>query len=114
MFFLPVAPEGLSASAAIEGYGFLDCPEAGPGGAHILNLAVHRDHRRKKIGARLLSLLLDVANRHGITRVTLEVRASNTTAQAVYRRFGFTPVAVRENYYVLEKEDALVMERRAG
>jgi ribosomal-protein-alanine N-acetyltransferase len=83
-------------------------------GAHILNIAVHRDHRRKRIGSRLLSLLLDVASRQGATRVTLEVRASNAIARAMYRRLGFAPVAVRENYYVLEKEDALVMEKRTG
>ena len=35
--------------------------------------------------------------------------ASSRAAQALYRRFGFAPVAVRENYYQASGEDALVM-----
>jgi ribosomal-protein-alanine N-acetyltransferase len=37
------------------------------------------------------------------------VRASNTPAQALYRRFGFAPVGVRRNYYAETGEDAIVM-----
>ena len=35
--------------------------------------------------------------------------ANNAPAQALYRRFGFAPVAVRKNYYPVTGEDALVM-----
>ena len=41
--------------------------------------------------------------------MTLEVRMSNTGAQALYRRFGFSPVGVRKGYYQETNEDALVM-----
>ena len=40
--------------------------------------------------------------------MTLEVRASNTGAQALYRRFGFVPAGVRQRYYE-NTEDAIVM-----
>jgi hypothetical protein len=40
--------------------------------------------------------------------LTLEVRSSNVGAQALYRRFGFAPVGVRQKYYE-NTEDAIVM-----
>ena len=39
---------------------------------------------------------------------TLEVRASSTGAQALYRAFGFAPAGVRAQYYE-NTEDAIVM-----
>lgn len=79
--------------------------------AHIVNIAVHRDYRRRKIGGTLLSFLVEVAARHGARCVILEVRASNTAAQEMYRKFGFEPVALRKKYYVREREDAIVMAK---
>ncbi len=45
----------------------------------------------------------------GIKHISLEVAANNDPAQALYRRFGFAPVAVRKNYYPVTGQDALVM-----
>ena len=41
--------------------------------------------------------------------LTLEVRASNTGAQELYRRFGFAPAGVRKSYYPDNHEDAIIM-----
>jgi ribosomal-protein-alanine N-acetyltransferase len=82
--------------------------------AHILNIAVHREYRRRKIGSRLLSFLLGVAETHGASCVTLEVRASNAVAQRMYRKFGFAAVGLRQGYYAQENEDAVVMAKRLG
>jgi ribosomal-protein-alanine N-acetyltransferase len=41
--------------------------------------------------------------------LTLEVRMSNSGAQALYQRFGFVPAGVRKGYYPETREDALVM-----
>ena len=79
--------------------------------AHIVNLAVHRGYRKRRIGSRLLAHLLEVAARHGGNRVTLEVRPSNAAAQRMYRRFGFVPVSVKKGYYPAENEDAIIMAR---
>lgn len=79
--------------------------------AHIVNIAVHRDYRRRQIGSRLLSVLVESAAKYGASRVTLEVRASNIAAQAMYRKFGFAAVAIKECYYTREKEDAILMTR---
>lgn len=39
----------------------------------------------------------------------LEVRASNAAAQELYRQLGFEVIGVRESYYQLPPEDALIM-----
>ena len=44
-----------------------------------------------------------------MTALTLEVRAGNTAAQGLYRRFGLAPAGVRRAYYQPDGEDALVM-----
>jgi ribosomal-protein-alanine N-acetyltransferase len=42
----------------------------------------------------------------------LEVRVSNTGAQAFYERFGFTAASRRKKYYAHPDEDALLMMGR--
>jgi putative acetyltransferase len=60
------------------------------------------------VATRLLAELAWAAIERGCEALTLEVRASNTGAQALYRRFGFAPVGVRQKYYE-NTEDAIVM-----
>lgn len=83
---------------------------------HVTTIAVDPAWHRHKIGTRLLLALVREALRRGATSLTLEVRLSNKSAQALYRRFGFRAVGVRKNYYSETKEDALVMwaEQVAG
>lgn len=76
---------------------------------HITTIAVEPAQQRAKIGTRLLLALSREARRRGARNLTLEVRLSNLAAQSLYRRFGFSPVGVRKNYYPETKEDALVM-----
>lgn len=76
--------------------------------AHVTNVAVSGDERRGGVGSRLLVELLHDARRRGCTGVTLEVRVSNTAAQALYARAGFTEAGTRRNYYE-NTEDAIVM-----
>jgi len=77
--------------------------------AHIATLAVHPDHRRQGIGARLLAQALRLAQQEGARSVYLEVRKSNRAAQALYRRFGFRVTGRRPHYYQDTGEDALLM-----
>jgi len=76
--------------------------------AHITNVAVHPDHRRSGVATLLLLDLAAAALDRGCTAWTLEVRASSTGAQALYRSFGFVPAGVRKAYYE-NVEDAIVM-----
>jgi len=76
---------------------------------HITTLAVDPAWHRHKIGTRLLHLLSVAAVERGAKNLTLEVRAGNDAAQALYRAFGFAPAGIRKGYYVETKEDAIVM-----
>lgn len=88
--------------------GFL-CGRIAAGEAEILDLAVEAGRRRWGIGARLLSVFLDEARSAGVSRVHLEVRASNTRAQLFYKRFGFQGVGRRPAYYRRPTEDAILL-----
>ncbi len=78
---------------------------------HILNVATHPDARRQGHAARLLEQMLAVASRRGCRLLTLEVRRSNVAALALYARYDFRQVGIRVNYYVDDREDAIVMLR---
>lgn len=77
--------------------------------AHITLLAVHPQYRRSGIGQLLLAILLQRAAAIGLERATLEVRASNTIALALYDKFGFRQAGRRRKYYHKPEEDALIL-----
>jgi ribosomal-protein-alanine N-acetyltransferase len=77
--------------------------------AHITTFGVHPDWRRQGIGASLMVRLLELAEELQARRMTLEVRAGNLAAQALYRRFGFEVAGRRPHYYTDDGEDALIM-----
>lgn len=76
---------------------------------HILNLAVHPQHRRRGLARRLLSEGMNQARDLGARVAWLEVRPSNTPALALYRSFGFQEVGRRPRYYDDTQEDALLL-----
>jgi ribosomal-protein-alanine N-acetyltransferase len=77
--------------------------------AHVTTFAVLPAYRRRGIGGRLLSEVIELSAALGATVVTLEVRLSNAAARQLYQRFGFRPVGVRPRYYSDNGEDALIM-----
>ena len=79
---------------------------------HITNLAVSPACRRQGVGRLLLEALIAYAGEEGMAFLTLEVRASNAAAIALYSAFGFTPAGLRRGYYQNPKEDALIMTRK--
>jgi [ribosomal protein S18]-alanine N-acetyltransferase len=85
------------------------------GEAHVLSLAVRPEARRRGLARHLvLALLADAREQLGCDRVTLEVRASNVAARALYRACGFVEVGVRPGYYQDDREDAVVLWYDAG
>lgn len=76
--------------------------------AHVTNIVVAHEHRRRGVARRMMVHLADVARCTGCVAWTLEVRATSTGAQELYRRFGFAPAGVRTKYYE-HGEDAIVM-----
>ena len=77
--------------------------------AHITTFAVLPEHRRRKIGERMLLSLFERAQHLGAEWLTLEVRASNLAAQRLYEKYGFRPAGVRRRYYSDNNEDAIIM-----
>ncbi len=76
---------------------------------HILNLAVHPDYRRRGIATALVENILEELKVNACRFLYLEVRISNYTARKLYESFGFKVVGVRKGYYVIPKEDAVIM-----
>lgn len=79
--------------------------------AHINNFAVHPAWRRRGIGRALLAHTLAEAAGLGAPKATLEVRAGNTVAIALYEAGGFVRAGVRRGYYTHPVEDALILWR---
>lgn len=79
--------------------------------AHILNLAVLPELRRRGIGSKLLQNALEELKRLrvDIGMVMLEVRESNIPAIKLYEKFGFNIIGKRASYYQTPKEDAVIM-----
>lgn len=77
--------------------------------AHIVNLAVHPDFRRRGIAERILGHMTNLMRGQGINRILLEVRRSNEQAKRLYEKQGFAVTGARKNYYV--DEDAILMEK---
>lgn len=80
--------------------------------ADVQTLAVAAQRQGEGLGALLLTVLLDEAQRRGVGEVLLEVRADNETAARLYQRFGFERIGVRRGYYQPGRVHAIVMRRR--
>ena len=77
--------------------------------AHITNIAVAQECRRKGIGELLLIATVDMARDLKANMMTLEVRASNIPAQNLYSKYGFEKMGTRRGYYLDNREDAIIM-----
>ena len=77
----------------------------------MMNIAVHPDCRRQGIAAALVNALVASLQDMGSHSLTLEVRASNAPARALYDMLGFQQVGLRRNYYHNPKEDALILRK---
>ena len=77
--------------------------------AHIIAIGVRDSYRRLGIGEALLISSIDLAAILNANVVTLEVRASNEIAQALYRKYGFQVAGRRARYYSTDGEDAIIM-----
>lgn len=77
--------------------------------AHIGNIGVDTQYRQRGIGCRLMKTALQKLYVLGAVNATLEVRESNQPALALYRRFGFVENGRRKEYYVDNREDALIL-----
>ncbi len=77
------------------------------------NIAVARPARRQGVADALLSALTGFGREH-LSRLMLEVRASNSPAIALYEKHGFAAVGRRKHYYTAPREDAVLMTLEFG
>ena len=76
---------------------------------YITNVATRPEYRRQGIASDLLGVFRNFAEGNHLAFLTLEVRASNTAARALYEKEGYAQVGCRKNYYDHPKEDAIIM-----
>ena len=76
---------------------------------YISNVAVHPVWRRCGVADALLYELERRAKALLLSFLTLEVRAGNAPAIALYEKHGFRAVGRRKDYYEKPKEDAILM-----
>lgn len=77
---------------------------------HVLVIAIRDDYKKKGIGTFLMKKLIDVYKKKGITRLKLEVRASNVAALSMYRNLGFK-ITNRLKHYYENGEDGFLLRR---
>ena len=75
----------------------------------INKIAVMPEKRKIGIGKTILNHVIELTRDMGVKSWYLEVRESNTAAQALYRSAGFSSVGTRKNYYINPVEDAVLM-----
>ena len=76
---------------------------------HILTIAIHPKWQGLGLGEWLLLNLLENGLALGAHLATLEVRPSNTTALALYKKYRFQQAGQRPGYYSDTQEDALIL-----
>ncbi len=100
---------GRNGAATLDGTGLI----LGYGGlwkiedeAHISTIAIDPAWRGKGYGEILLAGMFGKALQLNAEFIVLEVRVSNAIAQSLYRKYGFSRVRRRKNYYRSDNEDA--------
>ena len=81
------------------------------GETDMMNVAVHPDFRRRGIAEALVKRLVEDLKVMESHCLTLEVRASNAPAIALYEKLGFSQIGRRKNYYRNPREDALILRK---
>ncbi len=79
---------------------------------HVLNFAVHKDMRRRGIGAQMLRKLVSKLSPQRRSRIMLEVRETNLDAQLFFREQGFKAISLLRDFYEDTTEDAYLMQFR--
>lgn len=77
----------------------------------MMNVAVDPGFRRMGIAESLVDALVAALKERQSQSLTLEVRASNEPAKALYEKMGFTQVGLRKNYYRNPREDAWILRK---
>lgn len=77
----------------------------------MMNIAVAKEDRRRGVARALILELVNQLAQQGSRSLTLEVRASNQGAIALYQSLGFVQIGRRPNYYRNPREDGLILRK---
>lgn len=75
----------------------------------LCKIAIDKAYRRKGIATKLMNFMYEKSKKEQCENVLLEVRMSNKSAIAFYKKEGFISLNTRDKYYDNPVEDALVM-----
>ncbi|MGN1418744.1 MAG: ribosomal protein S18-alanine N-acetyltransferase [Acutalibacteraceae bacterium] len=78
---------------------------------YIANVAVRKSARRNGVASSLVKKVCENAKENNCAFVSLEVRKSNTAAQALYKKHGFSVCGERKNFYTDPPEDGYIMTK---
>ena len=82
------------------------------GEGEITNVSVSGDVRRQGCGYKMLRQLIERGYGIGVSDYTLEVRAANAPAIALYEKLGFKSEGTRPGFYDDPKDDAIIYWKR--
>ena len=71
-------------------------------------IVVAKESRRRGVGTNLLNEFIAHVRAKGGGAISLEVRESNQSARALYRKLGFEETGLRKSYYSNPAEDAIL------
>ena len=77
----------------------------------IMTICTHPDFRRQGVAQNLLNTLFIYAQQAKVSKIFLEVRSDNISAQKLYEKMGFVENGIRKGYYTTRQGqmDALCM-----
>lgn len=78
--------------------------------AHVANIAIHPEYRRKSYGGQLLNWVFQFCRKRGVETISLEVNEMNSAALQLYTKTGFKQVGKRVEYYE-HRYDALILTK---
>ncbi|MBR9858590.1 MAG: ribosomal protein S18-alanine N-acetyltransferase [Gammaproteobacteria bacterium] len=79
----------------------------------LMNICVSPAWQGQGLGRQLMAHYLRLCEQQGLTQLWLEVRSSNTSAQALYQSCGYAECGRRRHYYRTDTgfEDAVLMNQ---
>lgn len=77
--------------------------------AELIRVAVKKKDRKKGYAKLLLKVMLEDLRENAVETCFLEVRKTNEVAINLYKKFGFSILGIRKEYYENPLEDAIIM-----
>lgn len=78
----------------------------------IIDLEIKNEFRRQRIGTEFLEYAISDMKLKGVKDIFLEVRKSNIAAIKLYEKLGFAKINIRNDYYSMPTEDAIIMVKK--